>query len=150
MKEHIDKVLETIEEDYKACLRIIGKYFDYLEKCGLKDFNKFSKYKWTYDRDKTNGYSYICIRYRSSLMKKILIKKRAHIEDDELYKWVRNKDLVEEALSEAYEYIEKTLENVKVKIEEIKSVAEEYDKKLEGLQEDDGDEFLVYKTFKKA
>ena len=94
MKEHIDNVLETIEEDYKACLKIIGKYFDYLEKCGLKDFNKFSKYKWTYDRDKTNGYSYICIRYRSSLMKKILIKKRAHIEDDELYKWVRNKDLV--------------------------------------------------------
>jgi len=145
MKEHIDLVLQSIEDDYKVCLKIIGKYFDYLETCGLKDFNKYSKYKWTYDRDKSNGYSYICIRYRNSLKKKSLIKKRAYIEEEDLYQWTRNKALIQEALDEAYQYIANKLEDAKKKIEEIKEIAEEYDEKLEGLSEDGEDPLLVFK-----
>jgi len=136
MKDQIDIALQTIEDDYKICLRIIGRYFEYLETCGLKEFNKYSKYKWTYDRDKTNGYSYVCIRYRSSLMKKCLIKKRAYIEKDDLYRWVENKELIQEALDEAYFYISKKVEIAKTKIEEIKETAEDYEEKLNGLDDE--------------
>ena len=136
MKEDIDYALETIDEDYKKSLRIIGRYFDYLETCGLKEFNKFSKYKWTYDRDRSNGYSYVCIRYGSSLMKKVLIKKRAYIENDELFKWVKNKDLIKEALDEAYQYILNKISTVMSKIEAIKAVAEDYDEKLDEIFEE--------------
>ena len=146
MKEHIDTVLQSIEDDYKVCLKIIGKYFNYLETCSLKEFNKYSKYKWTYDRDKSNGYSYICIRYRSSLKKKVLIKKRAYIEEEDLYNWTRNKTLIQEALDEAYEYIAGKLEDAKKRIEEIKETAEEYNEKLEGLSEDGEEAFLVFKN----
>ena len=136
MNDHIDIALKTIEEDYKICLKIIGKYFDYLETCGLKEFNKFSKYKWSYDRDKSNGYSYVCIRYGSSLIKKCLVKKRAYIENDDLYKWVKNKDLIGEALDEAYQYIVNKINDVKSKIEAMKEIAENYDEKLEDISED--------------
>ena len=135
MSAQIENALITIEEDYKICLRIIGKYFDYLETCGLKEFNKFSRYKWSYDRDRSNGYSYVCIRYGSSLIKKCLVKKRAHIEEDDLYKWVKNKDLIKEALDEAYEYIANKISTVMSKIEEIKDLAEEYEEKLEDISE---------------
>ena len=143
MKEHIDSALYTIEEDYKVCLRIIGRYFDYLDTCGLKEFNKFSKYKWSYDRDKGNGYSYVCIRYGNSLMKKCLVKRRAYIENDDLYKWVQNKDLIQEALDEAYQYIITKINAVKIKIEAMKELAEDYEEKLEGI-------FEVYDEAKSA
>jgi len=143
MKEQIDIALQAIEDDYKICLRIIGRYFEYLETCGLKEFNKYSKYKWTYDRDKTNGYSYVCIRYRSSLMKKCLIKKRAYIEEDDLHRWVQNKELIQEALDEAYLYIVKRVDLVKREIEEIKNAAEDYEEKLNDLDEE------AFKTHKK-
>jgi hypothetical protein len=136
MKEQIDIALQAIEDDYKICLRIIGRYFEYLETCGLKEFNKYSKYKWTYDRDKTNGYSYVCIRCRSSLMKKCLIKKRAYIEEEDLHRWVQNKELIQEALDEAYLYIVKKVDLVKREIEEIKTTAEDYEEKLNDLDEE--------------
>ena len=136
MKEHIDAALQTIEEDYKVCLRIIGRYYDYLNTCGLKEFNKYSKYKWSYDRDRSNGYSYVCIQYRSSLMKKCLVKKRAYIENEDLYNWVENKDLIQESLDEAYQYIINKVNIVKSKIEDMKEIAENYEEKLEDLSED--------------
>ena len=136
MNDNIDNSMKTIEEDYKVVLRIMGNYFDYLETCGLKDFNKFSRFKWSYDRDKSNGYSYICIRYRSNLMKKCLVKKRAYIEDEDLYRWVQNKELIEEALEEAYQYIVNKVNTVKFKLEEIKTVAENFEEKLEDISED--------------
>ena len=137
MKEndYIDNALYTIEEDYKICLRIIGRYFDYLETCGLKMFNKYSKYKWSYDRDRSNGYSYVCIRYGSSLMRKCLVKRRAYIESEDLYRWAENKDLIQEALDEAYQYIVKKINAVKRKIESMKTIAETYEEKLEDLLE---------------
>jgi hypothetical protein len=132
----IDGTLQTIEDDYKICLKVIGKYFDYLDTCGLKEFNKFSAYKWSYDRDRGNGYSYVCIRYGSSLLKKCLVKKRAYIENADLYNWVKNKELINEALDEAWQFIVKKVNDVKLKIEEMKEIAEDYDEKLEGLSED--------------
>ncbi|MDR0472758.1 MAG: hypothetical protein LBH43_03670 [Treponema sp.] len=136
MNEHIDSALQAIEDDYKICLKVIGKYFDYLDTCGLKEFNKFSTYKWSYDRDRSNGYSYVCIRYGSSLLKKCLIKKRPYIESADLYNWVKNKNVINEALDEAWQYIVKKVNDVKHKIEEMKEIAEDYEEKLEGLSED--------------
>jgi hypothetical protein len=139
MTEHIDIAMQTIEEDYKICLRIIGRYFDYLETCGLKEFNKYSKYRWSYDRDRSKGGSYVCIRYGNSLIKKCLVKKRAYIESEDLYKWVRNKELVQEALEEAYQYIAGKVSGVKTEIDEMKQTAEEYAEKLENLSDEDND-----------
>jgi len=141
MTEHIDVAMQTIEDDYKVCLRIIGRYFDYLETCGLKEFNKYSKYRWSYDRDRVKGGSYVCIRYGNSLIKKCLVKKRAYIENEDLYKWVKNKELVQEALDEAYQYIASKVSGVKTEIDEMKLTAEEYAEKLENLSaEDDGED----------
>ena len=145
MSVHLDNAFITIEEDYKICLRIIGKYYDYLETCGLKEFNKFSKYKWSYDRDRSNGYSYVCIRYGSSLIKKCLVKKRAYVEDDDLYKWIKNKDLIREALDEAFGYITDKVNTVMGKIEEMKEIAEDYEEKLENISEDFNKASLVCK-----
>ena len=139
MKE-IDNALLAIEEDYKACLRIIGRYYDYLDTCGLKEFNKYSKFRWSYDRDKSNGYSYVCIRYGNSLMRKVLVKRRAFIENDDLYRWAQNKDLIEEALDEAYQYIVKKINSIKSKIEAMKAIAADYEEKLDDLVEDDDTE----------
>jgi hypothetical protein len=139
MNEHIDVAMQTIEDDYKICLRIIGRYFDYLETCGLKEFNKYSKYRWSYDRDRVKGGSYVCIRYGNSLIKKCLIKKRAYIENEDLYKWVRNKELVHEALEEAYQYIAGKVSGVKTEIDEMKQTAEEYAEKLENISDKDAE-----------
>jgi len=140
MEENIEVALQTIEDDYKVCLRIIGRYFDYLETCGLKEFNKYAKYRWSYDRDRVKGGSYVCIRYGNSLIKKCLVKKRAYIENSDLYNWVRNKKLIHEALDEAYQYIADKIKGVKGEIEEMKSTAEEYDEKLENLSTGDDTE----------
>ena len=145
MSEHIDKALDTIEDDYKICLRIIGKYFDYLDTCGLKEFNKYSNYKWSRDRDKSNGYNYVCIRHGNSLKKKCLVKKRPYIENEDLYKWVENKDLIHEALDEAYQYIDKKISTVKIKIEAMRESAKEFEEKLEDLSYYDEDEENAYK-----
>jgi len=139
MIERIDDAMQTIEDDYKVCLKIIGRYFDYLETCGLKEFNKYSKYRWSYDRDRVKGGSYVCIRYGNSLIKKCLVKKRAYIENEDLYKWVRNKELIQEALEEAYQYIADKVSGVKADIDEMKETAEEYAEKLENLDADGDD-----------
>ena len=136
MHEHIDIAMQEIEDDYKVCLKIIGRYFDYLETCGLKEFNKYSKYRWSYDRDRVKGGSYVCIRYGNSLIKKCLVKKRAYIENEDLYKWVKNKALIQEALDEAYQYIFEKVSGVKVEMDEMKNTAEEYAEKLENLSSD--------------
>jgi len=146
MEENIDIALQAIEDDYKVCLKIIGRYYDYLETCGLKEFNKYSKYRWSYDRDRNRGGSYVCIRYGNSLIKKCLVKKRAYIENDDLYNWVKNKELIREALDEAYQYIESKISRVKGRIDEMKKTAEEYAEKLDSIsgeneeEEDDGTE----------
>ena len=145
MSELIDKALDAIEDDYKICLQIIGKYFDYLDTCGLKEFNKYSNYKWSYDRDKSNGYSYVCIRYGNSLEKKCLVKKRPYIENEDLYKWVENKDLIHDALDEAYQYIVKKINTVKINIEAMREAAEKFEEKLEGLFDYYDDEKITYK-----
>ena len=136
MREQDDSVLFNIEEDYRICLRIIGRYFEYLETCGLKEFNRYSKYKWSYDRDKEKRHSYVCIRYGSSMAKKCLIKRRAYIENEDLYKWVENKELIKEALDEAYRYIEKKINTVKSKIEAMRAIVEDYEDKLDEIFED--------------
>ena len=140
MNERIDDAMQAIEDDYKVCLKIIGRYFDYLETCGLKEFNKYSKYRWSYDRDRVKGGSYVCIRYGNSLIKKCLVKKRAYIENEDLYKWAKNKELVQEALEEAYQYIAGKVSGVKTEIDEMKETAQEYAEKLDNLPADNDDD----------
>jgi peptidoglycan hydrolase CwlO-like protein len=70
------------------------------------------------------------------MMKKCLIKKRAYIEEDDLHRWVQNKELIQEALDEAYLYIAKKVELVKTEIEEIKNTAEDYEKRLNELDDE--------------
>jgi hypothetical protein len=135
-KEDIDSALRTIDEDYIICFKMIRKMYDYLETFGLKDFNKYSKYKWSYDRDKGKGYSYVCIRFGSSLSRKCLVKRRAYIEDADLHKWVEHKDLIKEALEEAYQYISEKVNAVKKKIEDLKGFMEEYKGKLDDISND--------------
>jgi len=135
-KIDIDSALRTIDEDYIICFKTIRTMFDYLETFGLKDFNRSSKYKWSFDRDKSKRFSYVCIRYGSSLTKKCVVKRRAYIEDADLYKWVANKDLIREALDEAYQYIFLKVSAVKKKIEDMKEIAEDYREKLDNLSGD--------------
>ena len=136
MKEDIESALQVIEADYNVCFKLIRKMYDYLETFGVKDFNQFSKYKWSYDRDKSRNYSYLCIRSGSSLNRKCLVKRRPYLEDADLYRWVEQKDLIEEALDEAYQYIHKKVTDAKAKIEEMKEKAEEYEGKLEDVSKD--------------
>jgi hypothetical protein len=136
-KIDIESALKAIDDDYIKCFKVIREVFDYLETFGLKDFNRHSKYKWSYDRDKSKRYNYVCIRYGSSLSKKCLVKRRAYIEDSDLYKWVGNKDLIQEALDEAYQYIYMKVTSVKDKIEDMKEIAEDYRDKLNNLSEDE-------------
>jgi hypothetical protein len=137
----IENALRIIDEDYIKCFKIIRQIFDYLETFGLKDFNRNSKYKWSYDRDKSKRFSYVCIRYGSSLTKKCLVKRRAYIEDADLYKWVGNKDLIREALDEAYQYIYLKVSTAKSKIEDMKEIAEDYQEKLDNLSGDYEEKF---------
>jgi len=135
-KIDIETALRAIDEDYIKCFKVIREIYDYLETFGVKDFNRHSKYKWSFDRDRSKGCSYVCIRYGSSLTKKCLVKRRAYIEDADLYKWVGNKELIREALDEAYQYIYIKVNAVKRKIEDMKGIAEDYKEKLDNLSGD--------------
>ena len=146
-KIDIETALRAIDEDYIKCFKVIREIYDYLETFGLKDFNRHSKYKWSYDRDKAKGCSYVCIRYGSSLTKKCVVKRRAYIEDADLYKWVGNKELIREALDEAYQYIYIKVNIVKKKIEDMKGIAEDYKEKLDNLS-GDSEESLASKEIR--
>jgi len=136
MYEDIESALKIIEEDYITCFRMVRKIFDYLEKFGLKEFNKYSKYKWNYDRDKNKEYSYVCIRHGNSLAKKCLIKRRSYLDTADLYRWIDQKNLIQEALEEAYQYICEKVNEVKGKIENLKEIVGEYEEKLGDISKD--------------
>ena len=135
-KIDIESALKAIDDDYIKCFKVIREVFDYLETFGLKDFNRHSKYKWSYDRDKSRRFSYVCIRYGSSLTKKCLVKRRAYIEDADLYKWVENKNQIKEAMDEAYQFIYLKVNTVKKKFDEMKEFAEDCREKLDDLSEE--------------
>jgi hypothetical protein len=130
-REDIAGTLQALEDEYLRCYRLIRKTYDYLEKVGLREFNKYATYKWSFDRE--NGFSYVCIRLGSSLVKKSLIKRRAYLEEEELYRWIENKDLVFEALDEAYRYIDEKLAKLRLKMGEMQEQLEGYEERLEGM-----------------
>jgi chromosome segregation ATPase len=134
LKEELDYTLADLQEDYNQCVRTIRKTYNYLEQVGVREFNKYSKYKWSLDRDR--GCSYVCIRYGSSLGRKSLVKSSAYLEDAELYKWIENKDLICEALDEACRYIRDKVLNLKRKMDETKLSIMEYEEKLRNLGEE--------------
>jgi hypothetical protein len=134
LKEELDYTLAGLQEDYNQCVRTIRKTYNYLEQVGVQEFNKYSKYKWSLDRDK--GYSYVCIRYGNSLGRKSLVKSSAYLEDAELYKWIENKDLICEALDEACQYIRDKVLTLKRKMDETKLNIMEYEEKLRNLDEE--------------
>jgi hypothetical protein len=123
-----------LQEDYNQCVRTIRKTYGYLEQVGVQEFNKYSRYKWTLDRDR--GYSYVCIRYGNSLRRKSLVKSSAYLEDAELYKWIENKDLICEALDEACQYIRDKVRMLKRRMDETKLSIMEYEEKLRDLDEE--------------
>jgi hypothetical protein len=131
-KENIAVTVKELEGDYNRCYSLIRKTFGYLEKLGLRDFNGFAKYKWTFDRDST-GLSYVCIRFGSSLRKKSLIKRSGNLSEEELYRWIDNKDLVLEALEEAYRFIDERLDKLKIEMAEMKEKIAGYEDRLEGV-----------------
>ncbi|MDR2194006.1 MAG: hypothetical protein LBP19_06020 [Treponema sp.] len=125
-KETIDATLKEVEDEYNRCYRIIRKTYDYLERIGLQDFNKFSKYKWSFDRDR-RGFSYVCVRNGGSLLKKSLVKRSGSLEEPELLRWLDTKNLVCEALDEAYEYIDEKIGTLKLKMTEMKGRIQKYE-----------------------
>ena len=135
-KINIETALKEIDEDYIQCFKTIREIYDYLATFGLNDFNRHSKYKWSFDKDKKKGFSYVCIRHGTSLTKKILVKRRALIEDADLYKWVGNKDQIKEAMDEAYQFIYMKVNTVKKKFDEMKEFAEDYREKFDDLSEE--------------
>jgi len=145
MKEDIESALRNIEEDYNTCFRMIRRIYDYLEKFGVKEFNKYSTYKWSLDKDKIKSFSYVCIRYGSSLKNKCAIKRRSHMESNELYRWVEKKDLIEEALNEAYDYITERVSAVKFKIEGLKETARDIEQKLDAVSQEYDEEIKAAK-----
>jgi len=147
-REDIENALRTIDEDYVICFKMIRKIFDYLETIGLQDFNRHSKYKWSFNRDKSKGYSYVCIRDGNSLTRKCLVKRRVYVENADLYKWIKHKDLIREALDEAYQYIYTKVNAVKSKIEDLKEIMEGYNKKLDDLSKDYEEERLAVKELR--
>jgi hypothetical protein len=144
----IEKALRIIDEDYIICFKMIRKVYDYLETIGLKEFNKYSQYKWSYDKDKNKGYSYVCIRYGSSLSRKCLVKRRALVEDADLHRWVEHKDLIREAMDEAYQYIFAKVNAVKNKMEEMKGFMDDYQEKLDDLTKDFDETALARKELR--
>ncbi|MDR0376159.1 MAG: hypothetical protein LBH85_10670 [Treponema sp.] len=133
-KKNIDIALKELEEDYNRCYQIIRKTYEHLERIGLRDFNKFSKYKWSFDRD-GRGASYVCVRNGGSLLKKSLIKRSGSLEEAELLRWLNDKDLVCEALDEAYKYIDEKIGALKLKMNEMKERIQGYEDRSEGFEE---------------
>ncbi|MDR0558030.1 MAG: hypothetical protein LBG43_09255 [Treponema sp.] len=132
-KKNIDIALNELEEDYNKCYRIIRKTYEHLERIGLRDFNKFSKYKWSFDRD-GRGASYVCVRNGGSLLKRSLVKRSGNLEEAELLRWLDDKDLVCEALDEAYEYIDEKIGALKLKMNEMKERIQGYEDRSEGME----------------
>jgi hypothetical protein len=132
--QELDNTLFALREDYNRCVKVIRKSYNYLEQVGIKEFNKYSKYKWSLDR--SNGYRYVCVRCGSSLNKKSLVKSSGLLEDAEIYKWIENKDLICEALDEACEYIRNKVKTLKRKMEETRQAIGEYEEKLNDLNEE--------------
>jgi hypothetical protein len=132
--EELDYTLAGLQEDYNQCVRTIRKTYSDLEQVGVQEFNKYSKYKWTLDRDR--AYSYVCIRYGNSLRRKSLVKSSAYLEDAELYRWIENKDLICEALDEACRYIRDKVRMLKRKMDETKLSIMEYEERLRNLDEE--------------
>jgi prefoldin subunit 5 len=132
--KELDDTLYTLQEDYNQCVKVLRKTWTYLEQMGIKEFNKYAKYRWSLDRE--NGYSHVCIRYGNSLTAKRLVKSSGLLEDAELYKWIENKDMICEALDEACQYIRDRVKALKQKMEETKFSIMEYEDKLKDLDED--------------
>jgi hypothetical protein len=126
--------MQELEDDYKRCYGIIRKTFDYLEKLGLREFNRYSKYKWSFDHEA--DFNYVCIRAGASLVKKSLIKRRPYLEEAELYRWIENKDLICEALDEAYKYIDEKLSTLKLKMDDMKERVTNYEERLQDINKD--------------
>ncbi|MDR2476444.1 MAG: hypothetical protein LBD18_01490 [Treponema sp.] len=130
----LDYTLAELREGYNQCVRLIRKTYDYLEQVGVKEFNKYSKYKWSLDREK--GATYVCVRQGNSLMKKSLVKSSGLLNDAELYKWIERKDLVCEALDEASEYIRDKVRLLKRKMDEAMTSMAVYEDKLNDLADE--------------
>ncbi|MDR1466700.1 MAG: hypothetical protein LBI40_03680 [Treponema sp.] len=125
-RENISATLAELEEDYNRCYAVIRKTFDHLEKLGLREFNQISVYKWSFDKDSC-GYGYVCVRSGSSLLKKSLVKRSGALKEEDLYKWIENKDLVIEALDEAYQYIDGRIARLKLEMGEMKEQLARYE-----------------------
>jgi hypothetical protein len=139
-RENIGATLAELEEDYNRCYAVVRKTFDHLEKLGLREFNQTSTYKWSFDKD-ARGYGYVCVRFGSSLLKKSLVKRSGALKEEDLYKWIENKDLVIEALDEAYQYIDGRIARLKLEMGEMKEQLARYEDRAvdaeEGLDEAD-------------
>ncbi|MDR2500848.1 MAG: hypothetical protein LBD37_07205 [Treponema sp.] len=133
-RREVEDSLLGLQEDYNQCFKTIKKTYEHLNRIGLKEFNKRSKYKWNYDHDK--DCSYVCIRFGNSLSRKILVKSSAYLEEPELYQWIEEKDFTLEALEEAYEYIRKKIRLLKSKMEAVKEHIQAYDDRLKDLADE--------------
>ena len=146
-RENISAVLSEMEEDYNRCYAVVRKTFGYLEKLGLREFNQISAYKWSFDKD-SRGYGYVCVRFGSSLLKKSLVKRSGALKEEDLYKWIENKNFVIEALDEAYRYIDGKLAKLKLEMGEMKEQLARYEDRVSdvGKQLDEADKVLSGQT----
>ncbi|MDR0784868.1 MAG: hypothetical protein LBE74_03170 [Treponema sp.] len=142
-REDVGATLAELEEDYNRCYAVVRKTFDYLEKLGLREFNQISTYKWSFDKD-SRGYGYVCVRFGSSLLKKSLVKRSGALKEEDLYKWIENKDMVIAALDEAYQYIDDKLAKLKLEMGEMKEQLAKYEERASdaGDQLDEADKVL--------
>ena len=130
----IERTLIDLQEDYNQCYKTIRKTYEFLERMGIKTFNKYSKFKWNYDHDR--DCNYVCIRFGNSLSRKIFVKSSAYLEEAELYQWIEDKDLICEALEEAYEYIRKKVRVLKIKMEEVKDSIVAFEERFDLLDDE--------------
>jgi hypothetical protein len=130
----LDDTLTDVQEEYNRAVKIIRKTYSYLERIGLKDFNRYSKFKWSLDRDE-RGYSYVCVRLGASLTRKSLVKNSGLLEDAELYQWVENQSIVCEALDEAGDYLREKVKNLKRLMEENRARLDNFEEKFSDIEE---------------
>jgi len=131
-QDRADTIADTLgdlEADYNRCYRVIRKTYDCLERLGLREFNRCSKYRWSLDRD-LRGYSYVCVRVGASLMRRSLIKRSGNLTDEELYRWAADKDLVCDAIDEAHAYLDRRLDALKSTMGEIRDRLSGYESRL--------------------